>query len=80
TKLTVNVQSLLEQLAYVKKKQRLIEFAINTSQNKIFAKEDNQVIILDKKNAEQSFMLFFRKTVEVQYKLTTSKSKFYFQY
>ncbi|MEC1752707.1 glycosyltransferase [Bacillus mojavensis] len=80
TKLTVNVQSLLEQLAHVKKKQRLIEFAINTSQNKIFAKEDNQVIILDKKNAEQSFMLFFRKTVEVQYKLTTSKSKFYFQY
>ncbi|MEC0277883.1 glycosyltransferase [Bacillus halotolerans] len=80
TKLTINVQGLLDQLSNVKKDQQLVEFAINTSNNKISAKEDNQAIILDKKNAEQTFMLFFRKTVEVQYKLTTSKSKFYFQY
>ncbi|MCC2529869.1 glycosyltransferase family 2 protein [Bacillus halotolerans] len=79
TKLTVNVQSLLEQLAHVKK-ERLIEFAINTSQNKISAKMDNQAIILDTKSVERKSMLFFNKTVEVQYKLTTSKSKFYFQY
>ncbi|MBG9770457.1 glycosyltransferase family 2 protein [Bacillus vallismortis] len=80
TKLTVNVQSLLEQLAHVQKEHRLIEFAINTSQNKISAKEDNQVIILDTKSVERKSMLVFRKTVEVQYKLLTSKSKFYFQY
>ncbi|RPJ98729.1 hypothetical protein BSBH6_04258 [Bacillus subtilis] len=80
TKLTVNVQSLLEQLAHVKKEQRLIEFAINTSQNKISAKEDNQAIILDTKSVERKSMLFFSKMVEVQYKLLTSKSKFYFQY
>ncbi|TLF77303.1 glycosyltransferase family 2 protein, partial [Bacillus spizizenii] len=79
TKLTVNVQSLLEQLAHVKK-ERLIEFAINTSQNKISAKVDNQAIILDTKSVERKSMLFFNKMVEVQYKLLTSKSKFYFQY
>ncbi len=79
TKLTVNVQSLLEQLAHVKK-ERLIEFAINTSQNKISAKVDNQAIILGTKSVERKSMLFFNKMVEVQYKLLTSKSKFYFQY
>ncbi|AEP88485.1 glycosyltransferase family 2 protein [Bacillus spizizenii] len=79
TKLTVNVQSLLEQLAHVKK-ERLIQFAINTSQNKISAKVDNQAIILDTKSVERKSMLFFNKMVEVQYKLLTSKSKFYFQY
>lgn len=79
TKLTVNVQSLLEQLAHVKK-ERLIEFAINTSQNKISAKVDNQAIVLDTRNVERKSMLFFSKMVEVQYKLLTSKSKFYFQY
>ncbi|ARV46370.1 glycosyltransferase [Bacillus subtilis] len=79
TKLTVNMQSLLEQLAHVKK-ERLIDFAINTSQNKISAKVDNQAIILDTKSVERKSMLFFSKTVEVQYKLLTSKSKFYFQY
>lgn len=80
TKLTLNVQGFLDQLSNVKRDQRLVEFAINTSNNKISEKEDNQAIILDKKNAEQSFMLFFIKTVEDQYKLLTSKSKFYFQY
>ncbi|MEG7379423.1 glycosyltransferase [Bacillus subtilis] len=80
TKLTVNVQSMLEQLAHVQKEHRLIDFAINTSQNKISAKVDNQEIILDSKNVERKSMLVFRKTVEVQYKLLTSKSKFYFQY
>lgn len=79
TKLTVNMQSLLEQLAHVKK-ERLIEFAINTSQNKISAKVDNQTIVLDTRNVERKSMLFFSKMVEVQYKLLTSKSKFYFQY
>ncbi|MDP4100150.1 MAG: glycosyltransferase family 2 protein, partial [Bacillota bacterium] len=79
TKLTVNVQGLLEQLAHVKK-ERLIEFAINTSQNKISAKVDNQAIVLDTRNVERKSMLFFSKMVEVQYKLLTSKSKFYFQY
>ncbi|AOY05118.1 glycosyltransferase family 2 protein [Bacillus subtilis] len=79
TKLTVNMQSFIEQLAHVKK-ERLIEFAINTSQNKISAKVDNQAIVLDTKNVERKSMLFFSKMVEVQYKLLTSKSKFYFRY
>ncbi|MFW2108418.1 glycosyltransferase [Bacillus spizizenii] len=80
TKITINMENLIAQFFNYNKKKQLIEFAINTSNNQIIPKENNQVLVLEKKCVEQKFLFFFEKMVEVQYKLLTSKSKFYFQY